>query len=385
MKNIQDNIGNSGATNGIDIVNCNPAAVREFLQIIRGHAAKLAAKLPPGIYPGNLQLVVITPNETEDVAVHRFQIGDVESMAEVAIAAAASRQNVYLETRTVRRELGGRARGGKDDTIFCFGLVVDSDDDHGFPSAITIDASIVVASSTRNKHLWILFDRPLNAKNADEIGQRLRAATKTEITTGCITTPFRVAGTPNYPKPSKVKRGRVTVPTYLETPSILKEWKPDELRELLPEVAIKSVPIDASELFETDVALIASALTAIPNAPPYEQEWDVWFKLTCALNWAAHQLDAKNQQAAAKVRELSDAWSRQAVHKFNWRKQTKTWNSLKPTRDKITAIETLYWIARDYKWSESRFYQAKWEARENEPRYWDTSWLDEEIEAEAHQ
>src|SRR5687768_10147894 len=85
-------------------------AVRSFISIIHTHAA---GALAGAHRPGLLQLVRIHP-ESETAVTSRFRIGDIDGMAEAALADAAAGHNVYVEGRTVAETT--RGRGGKGDT-----------------------------------------------------------------------------------------------------------------------------------------------------------------------------------------------------------------------------------------------------------------------------
>ena len=72
--------------------------------------------------------------------------------------------------------------------------------------------------------------RAVTAERGKEPGELLRKAVGADHDTGTVTQPYRVAGTPNFPKTTK--RERVAGPTrILEHNGKL--WTPDELREAL--------------------------------------------------------------------------------------------------------------------------------------------------------
>src|SRR3954471_14577475 len=97
--------------------------VRTFLEIIHERAAHALQIFDR---PGELQLVRIHPR-SDAVARTRFKIGDVDRMVQAALNAAASGQNVYVETRTIKEAASGTGRGGIDDTGAVFAFVIDSD------------------------------------------------------------------------------------------------------------------------------------------------------------------------------------------------------------------------------------------------------------------
>jgi hypothetical protein len=133
---------------------------RYFLGLIHEHAGQLAARVikHDGIDPGRLQLVVVNP-DTGECKHGNFAIGDVESSYKAAVRYANAGWNVYIETRTVK-DRKRKGRGGADETVFCFALVVDLDRDKARTGQLNITPSFVVESSPGNEHRWLFFDRP---------------------------------------------------------------------------------------------------------------------------------------------------------------------------------------------------------------------------------
>lgn len=299
------------------------AAVHEFVGIIHGHAARLAEGIEN---PGVLQLICIYPDENEQVSVSRYRIGDVEGMTAVAVAAAETGSNVYIEARTVRSDLRGNVRGEIADTRFVFALVVDNDADTGLATKLDIRASLAVKSSPGNSHQWLLLDSLLSPEPAADFGRRLRAAAKADGATGKITQPYRVAGTPNFPNPRKRQRGRVTVPTFIAARTD-RLWTSAELGAAFPEVvgpdADRSAPVVVDEW---ELTKIASALSALPNFPPRPVK--EFYEITCALHYAADA--AETSELAEKIHQLWDDWARQGAGAY---KKGRLWGSLKGKTD----------------------------------------------------
>jgi hypothetical protein len=164
---------------------------------------------------GLMTLVCVHPETENAVVCNRFMIGDVDNMVATAIDYATSGHNVYVEARTVRPGLRGRERGGKADTIAVFAWVRDNDNDKGKGGTNAIATSMAVESSPGNSHDWVFSPPGITVQEADAIGQGMRAATGGDSDTGVITQPYRVAGTPNYPGPTKRARGRTVSPTKI--------------------------------------------------------------------------------------------------------------------------------------------------------------------------
>jgi hypothetical protein len=199
--------------------------VRRFLGIISAHAVELAKGSGK---PGVLQLSTLSPVD-ETLIPHRFRLDDVDGMVGVAVAAANAGLNVYIEARTLRPGLRGKARGTIADTGFVFGLVVDADHDKGKGGVVTVPPTLAVETSRGNRHYWYLFDKPGEAEEGRRIGDLVRAHSGTDSDTGVITQCYRVAGTPNYPSKAKRARGRVsTEPTCIIEQSG-RLWDPGEL------------------------------------------------------------------------------------------------------------------------------------------------------------
>jgi putative DNA primase/helicase len=207
--------------------NIDETTVRQFLEIIGTHATQVINGAARG--RGVLQLCRISPLD-ESVVPSRFNIDAVEEMITTAIGDATAGHNVYVEPRTVRADLRGRARGGINDTCWVFGLVVDCDADKGKGgSNITARPSLAIETSPGNYHLWYLLDRAIPAAQAKAIGDVIRAGSGADQDTGVVTQCYRVPGTPNFPSAAKRARGRITVESTRIFEHTGRLWDPDEL------------------------------------------------------------------------------------------------------------------------------------------------------------
>ena len=182
------------------------ATVRAHIELLHAQAARA---LNGAERPGVLQLEHRPYGRRRRHT--RFAIGQIDRMVEAAIADASAGKNVYVEARTVSETLRGRARGAADATRGVFAFVVDADADKGKPATLPVEPSLIVESSPGNLHYWLFLDRALTADEAKPIGEAIRAGIGGDADTGVITQPIRVAGTPNYPSPNKIERGRTTV------------------------------------------------------------------------------------------------------------------------------------------------------------------------------
>ena len=218
-------------------VQVDAATVRQFIEIISAHVAQV---INGADRTGVLQLCRINPFD-ESVVPSRFQINDVEEMVKTAIDDADAGHNVYIETRTVQPGLRGKQRGTIEETVWVFGLVVDSDADKGKGGNVTARPSLAVETSPGNYHLWFLFTRAIPAAQAKLIGDAIRANSGADQDTGVVTQCYRVAGTPNFPATAKRARGRTSVEATRIFEYTARLWDPDEL------LATFSTPASSSQ------------------------------------------------------------------------------------------------------------------------------------------
>ena len=150
------------------------ATVRQFIQIISQHATRA---INGDGSTGVLQLFRINPFDEKPVP-SRFPLDDVEHMVKTALSDAAAGHNVYIEARTVRKDLRGNKRGELEDTVWVLGLVVDSDADKNKAGNVTAKPTLAVETSPGNYHLWYLFNRAIPAAQAREIGEAMRKSAR---------------------------------------------------------------------------------------------------------------------------------------------------------------------------------------------------------------
>jgi hypothetical protein len=216
-------------TRGASIDPVNLDTVRDFLRLISEQAERALKHVGT---PGVLQLSRIYPDGDKPL-VTRYAIGDFQYMADDAVAFSEAGYNVYIEGRTVHPNLRGNVRGGLEDTVAVFALVIDSDADKDKAWAGNAEASMTVETSPGNAHYWFILKRAIDAAAAKSLGERIRTAAGADHDTGNVTQPYRVAGTINYPSLEKQKRGRTVTPTrLLELNARL--WTPSDLIEAFP-------------------------------------------------------------------------------------------------------------------------------------------------------
>ena len=189
----------------------NPSVVRAFLADLH----ELAGRACEGLdHPGVMQLSKVDPATDKLIVSGRFNIGDVNAMAEAAIADAENGYNSYVEARTIRKETPPRERGeGEKATRAVFALILDRDGDKGMAGAEFLEPTMRVKTSPGNGHDWLVLDKALSYETARKLGETIRNKIGADNDTGVPTQPYRVAGTPNYPNAIKRERGRTTCET----------------------------------------------------------------------------------------------------------------------------------------------------------------------------
>jgi hypothetical protein len=154
-------------------VQVDEATVRQFIEIISAHVRQAINGAGP---PGVLQICRINPID-ESVVPSRFMLDDIENMTKTAIGDATAGHNVYIEARTVRPDLRGSLRGSLDDTVWVFGLVVDSDADKGKGGDIQGTAEPCHRDLAREFSLLV----PVHARHSSRAGKADRRGHPREL------------------------------------------------------------------------------------------------------------------------------------------------------------------------------------------------------------
>lgn len=191
--------------------NCRPDLidadeVRGFVRMVHDFARQVTAHLPD---TGRLQMTAVHPT-TQHAIYPRFEIGDVEAMANAAINCAQSGYNVWIQGRTIRSDLEVWRSPRLEHTIWVFALVVDFDGYGRAPEGLR--ESFAIQTSSGHAHLWYLTS--LSPEQALAISPRFKAAAGADGDSGVITQDYRIPGTPNYPTPKKLSAGRQTQRTF---------------------------------------------------------------------------------------------------------------------------------------------------------------------------
>src|SRR5215203_3663366 len=239
------------------------AAVRAFITLIHDRAAQA---LEGEENPGWLQLVFIDPRN-ERTSGWRCPIGNVQNMSAAAVDMTGKGFNVYIEGRTVVPNAPRRGEARHTRAVFAY--VVDSDADKGKAARLPLEPTMIAETSPGNFHYWFFLENAItDIAEAQELGDRLRAACGGDHNTGNLTQPYHVAGTPNYPNASKQKRGRITVePTRIvsaDGPS----YSVEQLREAFPPVPkAKANGANSSDADPTRTGVIGPHAEAIARKP----------------------------------------------------------------------------------------------------------------------
>ena len=317
----------------VRVVKPDRSEVRKFLKIIIEQARTATKHLKD---PGLLQISLLHPS-SEEMVPYRFALDDpklIERMTDEAIAASEAGHNVYIEGRTVRRGLSGKQRGELKDSVAVFALVVDSDADKNEAWTPTAPVSLSVESSPGNAHSWFFFERALDSERGRELGERLRAATKTDKPTGNVTQPYRIAGTVNYPNDKKRARGRVSCWTHILgfDPKVL--WTVEQFEQAFPKSSSSKVPASGADP-QASTERIAAALAVIPHNDNDPHSADYWKEISHTPGRSYMVQIGLAVKAAsggsAEGFELFDKW-RQGAPDYNADMTKKKWDGFHPTK-----------------------------------------------------
>ena len=73
-------------------------------------------------------------------------------MVRDAVAMGEAGFNVYVDIRTVSRDVHGKQRGEDADTVFVFALVIDNDADKDRATGLELEPTLTVETSPGNSH-----------------------------------------------------------------------------------------------------------------------------------------------------------------------------------------------------------------------------------------
>jgi hypothetical protein len=278
----------------------DPVTIRAFIADVHAAAAKACEGLED---PGVLQLVRIHPaNEKKITVSGRFNIGDEDAMADLAIADAESGHNSYIEARTVRSDTALRGTG--DETCAVFGLVLDRDGDKDMSGEQFVEPTMRVETSPGNGHDWFIFDRALPYEKARKLGAAIRKRVGADNDSAVPTQPYRVAGTPNYPYKDKRERGRTVCETYYQNggpvwnAAALQEAAGGELADDTPQAPAFDTAA-TGEIDTTVEELIAEPLPIGKRSTRFSHA--VMFAVECGMTAADFEaLCRKNPQGCAQ-------------------------------------------------------------------------------------
>ena len=188
------------------------ALVRAHVEMLHELAADLEGELVVCVF-GEDPTRINPKTGRMGLAIHRsvlrFRIGDIEANVDAIVKyEGVEHANVYMPLHVVRRGLLGNARGTKDDIVAVLGLVADRDSDTGKAGEFPFEPSFEIETSPGNFQPAIIFDRPLERKEAEPLAKALQKATGGDFGTGDIAHVWRVPGTLNWPNARKLERGR---------------------------------------------------------------------------------------------------------------------------------------------------------------------------------
>ncbi len=221
----------------------------------------------------------------QKLVLSRYQIGDVKRMVQDAIADSNNGHNVYIEGRTVRRDLGANERGKIEDTVRCFALVIDADADTSktWTPPPDVQASLEIESSagTGNRQYWFFLEQAVSPDDAKKLGARMRASSGGDSKSGDPVQPWRVAGTINYPGAAKQRRGRVVTPTRLVNHTG-KRWTVAELEAAFP-APQKRPASEAVGNADDESAVDPELMKLIEEGAPEGDRSEVFYRVVATL------------------------------------------------------------------------------------------------------
>jgi putative DNA primase/helicase len=308
--------------------------VHKFLKIIVAQATAATKHLKDA---GVLQVTLIHPSSENVTGIYRYALDNpdlVERMTREIVGASDAGHNVYIEARTVRRDLRGNERGKIEGTIAVFALVVDSDADKDEAWTPTVPVSLSVETSPGNAHSWLFLKRALGGKTGHTLGEQMRAATKTDKPTGNVCQPYRVAGTVNYPNGKKRARGRVATWTHILgfDPKVL--WTVEQIEQAFPK-SDDHGPQDSPGDLQAPIARIAAALAVIPRNDNDQHSDNYWKEIgqTPGRSYMIQVGMAVKAASGGSAEgfELFDKW-RQGAPDYDANKVKKKWQGFHPTK-----------------------------------------------------
>jgi hypothetical protein len=283
---------------------------------------------------------------------NRFLLNDTEHMIKTAIDDSQAGHNVYIEGRTVRPGLTGNKRGGLNDTVAVFALVIDSDADKGMGWKPNVPVSLTVETSPGNFQFWFFLRAAIAAERAHKLGERIRRAVNSDHDTGNPVQPYRVAFTINYPSPKKIARGRGTVPTRLVEFNPEALWTPEEIEQAfsLPgqpkpdddgSIAPKLADLPYEDLWgnpypkTAEPERIAAVLAVIPHNDNDAHSDNYWTEIGQVPGRAymvqiGHAVKAASN-GSAEGAALFDNW-RKGAPDYNADTVKKKWEGFHPTQ-----------------------------------------------------
>lgn len=188
---------------------------------------KLGPDEPGAIY---CMLLMNRPDGSKQSFSLRYEIGECKRMADDAVYWSERCYNFYVRPSLFRNDLEQGVSPTEKDVTQVLALVADFDGEGTLPLGLT--PSFNVHTSGKNRQHWFLINAAYLA--AYPLGVSLRLVTGMDSKTGCVSQPFRLPGTINYPTAEKVRReNRVAEPTYSAAWTQLR-YPVEQLRSLLP-------------------------------------------------------------------------------------------------------------------------------------------------------
>jgi hypothetical protein len=158
-------------------------------------------------------------------------------------------RNIYLSTAIYRKDLPAHSKGGEDDIVGVFALVLDFDDDNAvnWKNRIPIEPTMVLETSPGRFQVFYFFNCLLEPGEAKQFAVSLKNYTQCDACAKDISHAWRIPGLYNWPNNKKLREGRSPNPYVVK---VIKKFSSEDVlgvNDLLP--VLPQVCQDSTEYF----------------------------------------------------------------------------------------------------------------------------------------
>lgn len=222
-------------------IQADPSAIRDHLGIF----ARLAGDTPCRLVLGGFGQNIDTGAKLDPIA-QSFVPADADKMVErVAAINTEPHRNIYMSTAIFRPDLEAGKKGGEADVLGVLAIVQDFDANEmgdaakEWPIRCPEGATMVLQTSSLPKpsfQVFFIFKQPVSLERAKAMATALDAKTGADSCSKDMSHVWRIAGTHNKPKPSKIAEGRPREPQAVHICVPYHEsrlWEPDDLERAI--------------------------------------------------------------------------------------------------------------------------------------------------------